>query len=67
MRTDLYEQAYDNAWAEVIKTTDPLDECFDALLLKTYERLLIKLLHKEPVHPVHVKLGLPLTQLESTP
>lgn len=46
MLTDLYEQTYDNAWAEVIKTTDPLDERFDALLLEAYERLLIQLLQQ---------------------
>jgi len=36
---DVYEQAYDQAYAEVSRITDPQDECFDALLLTAYERL----------------------------
>lgn len=36
---DTYEQAYDEAYTEVSRTTDPQDECFDALLLAAYERL----------------------------
>jgi hypothetical protein len=37
---NLYEQAYDEAYAEVSRTTDPGSEDFDALLLAAYERIL---------------------------
>ncbi|MDP2323505.1 MAG: hypothetical protein Q8N51_05690 [Gammaproteobacteria bacterium] len=47
MITDLYEQAYDEAYDEIIRTTNPSDECFDALLLTAYERELSKLLQEE--------------------
>jgi hypothetical protein len=37
---DLYERAYNEAYAEVSRTTDPSNETFDALLLAAYERIL---------------------------
>lgn len=39
---DLYAKAYDEAYAEVSRTTDPNSETFDALLLAAYERILQK-------------------------
>lgn len=48
---DVYEQAYDQAYAEVSSVTDPADECFDALLLAAYERIVTHSLKEELVEP----------------